>query len=83
MQATGLIIIEEGLELNNPTMEIVDIRYPYPEVLNKVVIQVNFKVADSSISHSRSYNFDTEGNDLVYGDALSLLKSNEVLKQFK
>jgi len=82
MKAIGLIKIEEGLVLTDPTMEIVDIRYPYPETLKKMVVEVNFKVDDSTFSHSRSYTFDTEGNDLVYNDALSLIKSHEVLKDF-
>lgn len=82
MKATGPITIEEGLILTDPTMEIVDIRYPYPETLKKMVVEVNFKVDDSTYSHSRSYTFDTEGNDLIYSDALLLLKTHDVLKDF-
>jgi len=72
-----MIEIEEGLILNNPTMEINNISYPQME--NKVIVECHFKEENSSFIHSRNYTFETGGLDLIYSDVINLMMSNDVL----
>jgi len=69
--------IEEGLNLNNPTMEINNISYPQKE--NKVIVECHFKEENSSFIHSRNYTFETGGLDLIYSDVITLMRTNELL----
>tara|TARA_R110000787_G_scaffold271013_1_gene378086 strand:- start:6 stop:248 length:243 start_codon:yes stop_codon:yes gene_type:complete len=70
--------IEEGLNLNNPTMEINNISYPQRE--NKVIVECHFKEENSSFIHSRNYTFENlEGADLIYSDVVTLMRSNDIL----
>jgi len=76
-----IIEIEEGLSLNNPTMEIINISYP--QKTKEVIVECCFKEENSTFPHSRSYVFLNEsGEQLTKPDVLELMKTNKVLKQF-
>ena len=75
-----MIKIEEGLILNSPTMEIVNISYP--QKTKQVIVEIHFAEPNSEFKHSRNYAFDNpEGKQLVKTDVIELMKTNEVLKQ--
>jgi hypothetical protein len=76
-----VIEIEEGLELNNPTMVIKCISYQ--QDTNIVMVECYFREEDGSYVHSRNYNFDNDGGlDLSYLDVIELMRTNDILKQF-
>ena len=54
MTSTGIIVIEEGLELENPIAEIASVQYLWNQ--DKVSIEVHF--SEGRYKHSRSYTFD-------------------------
>jgi len=82
MKAIGKIKIEEGLVLNNPKMEIIDIHYP--QSTNNVVVDLYFIEENSTGKHSRTYIFNNEnGADLGYADVLAMVKSHDILCLFK
>tara|TARA_R110002020_G_scaffold83616_3_gene207799 strand:- start:575 stop:823 length:249 start_codon:yes stop_codon:yes gene_type:complete len=82
MKANGIIEIEKGLELNNPTLKIKSVQYEQFD--NRVVVECYFNEEGSNFKHSRSYEFinDTE-KDLTYSDILSFVNSHNILKAFK
>jgi len=76
-----IIEIEEGLSLNNPAMEIINISYP--QKTNEIVIECCFKEENSTFTHSRSYVFEnTSTAQPPMNEVLEIMKTNDVLKQF-
>jgi hypothetical protein len=76
-----IIEIEEGLELNNPTMVIKCISYQ--QDTNIVMVECHFTEESGLYIHSRNYNFNNDGGlDLSYSDVIELMRGNDVLKQF-
>ncbi|MCP4354338.1 MAG: hypothetical protein GY793_01655 [Proteobacteria bacterium] len=73
-----MIKIEEGLELNNPTLEIKQITYDQLQSL--VIVECIFREENANYQHSRSYAFDS-GKDMLKADVMELLKGHEILKQ--
>jgi hypothetical protein len=81
MKAQGQITIEEGLILNNPTMEINNISYL--QLTNRVLVECIFNEENSTFPHSRNFSFDTKGNQLTKPDILKLISEHDILKTFK
>ena len=76
-----MIKIEEGLILNNPTMEIENISYP--QKTKQVIVEIHFAEPNSEFKHSRSFTFENEtGNQLTKPDVLNLMKTNDILSTF-
>ena len=81
MNATGIITIEEGLTLNNPSIRIKNIQYDQFD--NTVTVEIYFSEVENGFNHSRTYVFiNNTGRDLVYNDVLDLIKEDEVLNLF-
>ena len=80
MKATGKIEIEQGLTLNNPTLQIVNVSYNW--LNNKVSIEIHFNEENSNFKHSRSYEFEAL-KELTSIDILNLVSNHKVLKSFK
>ena len=80
MKATGIIEIEEGLTLNNPTLEIEQISYKQSESL--VVVECIFKEENSIYKHSRNFNFEAT-KDMLKANVIALINKHETLKNFK
>ncbi len=82
MKYIGKIKIEEGLELNNPTLEINTVNYDW---LNHTVnIECIFQEEKANYKHSRNFVFSTDGSgELTSVDIINFIKGHEVLKNFK
>ena len=82
MKAIGQIKIEEGLILNNPTLEILNSSYNW--VNNTVSIEILFNEENANYKHSRNYTFDLvadkEYNSL---DIIEFISKHDILKAFK
>ena len=82
MKAQGKIKIEEGLILNNPTMEIVKVNYDWTTY--DVMVECHFSEKDSTYKHSRTFTFSSEGNgELTSTDIKNFIHSHEILNVFK
>lgn len=79
MKATGKIKIENGLELQNPTMVVKKVSYDWET--NKIEIQCNF--SEGVYIHSRLFEFESNGNDFNPSQIMQLIKTNEVLNLFE
>jgi hypothetical protein len=81
MKASGKITIEEGLVLNSPNMEIVNISYPQRS--NEVIVECYFNEEGAEFKHSRSFKLDNAaGGQMTKPDVLTLVKEHPILKQF-
>ena len=75
-----MIKIEEGLELKNPTTEIISVTYRQDN--NLVALVVSFKGSGCELKHVREYVFNNkEGVNMTYNDVITLAKTNEVLNK--
>ena len=81
MKANTKITLEDGLELNKPTMTIENVIYNW--LKNTVLIECIFKEENALYNHSRNFQFDTKGKELTSSDILSLINNHEILKNFK
>tara|TARA_R110000824_G_scaffold101662_1_gene241468 strand:+ start:492 stop:734 length:243 start_codon:yes stop_codon:yes gene_type:complete len=79
MKAIGLIRIEKGLELNNPSLEIVNISYK--QVENTVDVECYFKEDNSNFAHSRNFSFAAV-SDMLKSDVIALINNHDILKVF-
>ncbi len=79
MKAIGQIKIEDGLILNNPTLEIKTIQYE--QFSDLVSVECIFKEEGANYKHSRNYTF-TATNDMLKADVIELLKTNDILNLF-
>ena len=79
MKAIGQITIEEGLTLNNPTLEIKTIQYEQFDDL--VSVECIFTEEGANYKHSRNYTF-TAVKDMLKSDVIELLKTNDILNLF-
>ena len=82
MKAEVKVILEDGSELNNPTMVLGD-SITYKQSVNKVEIECIFSEENSSFKHSRQYSFDTEGKQLTKPDVMILISLHPELSKFK
>ena len=80
MKAQGTIEIENGLVLNNPTLEIENITYKQNE--NIVIVECIFTEENAIFKHSRNFTFEA-GKDMLKSDVLKLINNHEILKNFK
>ena len=81
MKANIKITLEDGLELNKPTMTIENVIYNW--LKNTVLIECIFKEENALYNPSRNFQFDTKGKELTSSDILSLINNHEILKNFK
>lgn len=81
MKALGQIKIEEGLTLNNPSLEINAVIYDWSSY--DVLVQCIFTEENSSFKHSRDYVFSSQGSGtLTSTDIINFVKGHETLKVF-
>ena len=80
MKAIGIIEIENGLTLNNPTLEIEQITYK--QEVNEVVVECIFNEENAIYKHSRSFTFEAT-KDMLKSDVLVLVNNHNILKVFK
>lgn len=79
MKATGLIKIEDGLELLNPIMELNKVNYDWKNHI--VTLEVLF--SEGAYNHHRSYEFNIEPNgEMTTSDIMSLVSNHDILSQF-
>jgi len=80
--AIGQIEIEEGLVLNNPTLNILNVNYSW--VRHSVDVIILFNEEGSVFSHSRTYTFNTDDSgELTTLDIIGFINSHSILKVFK
>ena len=73
---TGIIVIEEGLELENSKMEIMEIRYDL--ITNQFDIEIHFW--ETKHRHSRTFNtINSEPGSLSMDYVTNYVMSHEVL----
>ena len=82
MKAEVKVILEDGSELNNPTMVLGD-SITYIQSSNEVEIECIFSEENSSFKHSRQYRFDTGGKQLTKPDVMVLLGLHPELSKLK
>jgi hypothetical protein len=81
-QAQGQIEIEDGLVLNNPSLEINTVNYDWTSY--DVYVECIFTEENSLYKHSRTYKFSSEGNgELTSTDIINFIKGHEILNVFE
>tara|TARA_R110000772_G_scaffold148307_1_gene258891 strand:- start:22155 stop:22397 length:243 start_codon:yes stop_codon:yes gene_type:complete len=80
MKAIGIIEIENGLTLNNPTLEIEQITYKQNESL--VLVECIFVEENAIYKHSRNFTF-VASKDMLKSDVIALVNNHNILKVFK
>ena len=80
MKAVGIIEIEEGLTLNNPTLEIEQITYK--QKVNEVIVECVFNEENAIFKHSRNFVF-TSTKDMIKANVVALINTHNILKAFK
>ena len=81
MKAIGKIEIENGLTLNNPTLEIKSVVYDW--LSYGINVECYFKEENSTFTHSRTFTFENpEGAEKTSADILAMIKAHEVLGLF-
>lgn len=79
MKATGVIKIEEGLELKDPKMEILKVNYDW--INYSVAIEVSF--TEGVYKHCRTYEFNVEPTgEMTTNDIMELIKTHNILNKF-
>ena len=81
MKAIGIITIEEGLVLNNPTMILGD-ETAYSDRRDTVRIECIFNEENSVFKHSRMFYFDTGGLQITKPDIWKMISEHPILKDF-
>ncbi len=82
MKAKGQIKIEEGLVLNNPTLEILKSSYNWHN--NIVNIECIFKEENANYKHSRTFTFElVEDKEYTSKDIVNFIKSHDALNSFE
>ena len=80
MKAIGKIELENGLTLNNPTLEIEQITYK--QKVNEVIVECIFTEENAIFKHSRNFVFIST-KDMLKANVISLINKHEILKNFK
>jgi len=80
MKAIGTIEIENGLTLNNPTLEIEQITYKQNESL--VLVECIFTEENAIFKHSRNFIFEAT-KDMLKSDVIALVNNHNILKVFR
>ena len=80
MKAIGIIEIENGLTLNNPTMEIEQITYK--QKVNEVHVECIFTEENAIYKHSRNFVF-VSTKDMTKANVVALINTHDILKAFK
>ena len=81
MKETGKLEIEEGFVLNNPELTINNISYQ--QLSNVVSVECIFNEENSTLKHSRNFEFNTSGDQLTKPDVMFLISEHDILKNFK
>ena len=82
MKSEVILTLEDGTELNNPTMVLGD-SITYIQSSNEVEIECIFNEENSSFKHSRQYRFDTGGKQLTKPDVMVLISLYPELSKLK
>lgn len=81
MKAIGIIQITDDLTLNNPSLEVKQVIYDWIE--NKCKIEILFKEDNSSLTHSRTFEFDIDQNkEYTTTDNINMIKNHPTLNKF-